>query len=39
MFSEFCFIIGDLHCFAPNVAIDPGVREANSGELQSACSL
>lgn len=33
MVSTFPFVIMEQHCFAININLDPGMREANSGEL------
>lgn len=33
MLSTFPFVIRKWHCFAININLDPGIREANSGEL------
>lgn len=33
MLSAFPLVIREWHCFAININLDSGIREANSGEL------
>lgn len=33
MLSTFPLVIREWHCFAININLNPGMREANSGEL------